>query len=317
MDGSNGGKTIRYVIDTPGAFYSVNGVTMYQTQTGHYSITSNGLGYDVGVTDMSVYQNAPVGSNSIDYFAEHPEGSTSEDAAQGGDPFDRLNAGGNPESQEDIDYINNAASSAQANSGSSGSSSTGNQQTNTPDSTPVEGQTFQESNGKSSWTMTWHNTGADGPGWYNDEDTSDVSMAQTPFPTNNSGDTIIVVTPGGNALPVPAGGTLTGSQDGKYIQVRNPDGSETGTRIDGGHKPSTHPDPRAQGPHAHVPGVTNPDGTPWLPVKPEPVPILTSRQITGGVAIIGTGYLIYRGVRMLPSLTPWTFWTIPANLATP
>src|SRR6188474_2882837 len=32
-----------------------------------------------------------------------------------------------------------------------------------------------------------------------------------------------------------------------------------------GHKPATHPDPRAQRPHAHVPGVTNPDGTPWLP----------------------------------------------------
>lgn len=36
----------------------------------------------------------------------------------------------------------------------------------------------------------------------------------------------------------------------------------------------------------------------------------------GGVTI-GAGYLIYRGVRMLPSLTPWTFWTIPYNLVTP
>ncbi len=27
-----------------------------------------------------------------------------------------------------------------------------------------------------------------------------------------------------------------------------------------------HKDPRFQNPHGHVPGVTNPDGTPWLPI---------------------------------------------------
>jgi RHS repeat-associated protein len=144
-----------------------------------------------------------------------------------------------------------------------------------------------------------------------------VSMAQTPFPTNNTGDTVIVVTPGGNALPVPAGGTLTGSPDGKYIQVRNPDGSESGTRIDGGHNPASHPDPRAQGPHAHVPGVTTADGKPWLPVRPEPAPLLTGRQAAGGVAAVGTGYLIYRGARMLPSLLPPLWWTIPENVVVP
>jgi hypothetical protein len=47
--------------------------------------------------------------------------------------------------------------------------------------------------------------------------------------------------------------------------VRGPDGTPTGLRLDGPHSPVTHPDPRAQAPHAHVPGVTNPDGTPWLP----------------------------------------------------
>jgi len=143
------------------------------------------------------------------------------------------------------------------------------------------------------------------------------NMAQTPFPTNNSGGPIIVVTPGGNALPVPAGGTLTGSPNGRYIQVRNPDGSESGTRIDGGHHPSSHPDPRAQGPHAHVPGATNPDGTPWLPVRPEPVPLVTGNQVLGGAAVIGGGYLIYRGARMVPSLFPPLWWTIPINAGTP
>ncbi|HEX7339231.1 MAG TPA: RHS repeat-associated core domain-containing protein [Rhodanobacteraceae bacterium] len=71
----------------------------------------------------------------------------------------------------------------------------------------------------------------------------------------------------GNAIPTPRGGAITGSPDGKYIQVRDADGNLTGARIDGPHKSATHPDPRAQRPHAHVPDVKNPDGTPWLPIN--------------------------------------------------
>jgi RHS repeat-associated protein len=71
----------------------------------------------------------------------------------------------------------------------------------------------------------------------------------------------------GNAIPTPPGGRIEGSPDGRFVQAKGPDGQPTGVRIDGGHKPSTHPDPRAQQPHGHVPGVTNADGTPWLPVK--------------------------------------------------
>ena len=33
--------------------------------------------------------------------------------------------------------------------------------------------------------------------------------------------------------------------------------------------------------------------------------------------VVGTVYLIYRGVRMLPSLLPPLWWTIPANVAIP
>lgn len=36
-----------------------------------------------------------------------------------------------------------------------------------------------------------------------------------------------------------------------------------------------------------------------------------------GAAAAGTGYLIYRGVRLLPSLLPPLWWTIPANLLAP
>jgi hypothetical protein len=63
-----------------------------------------------------------------------------------------------------------------------------------------------------------------------------------------------------------AGSTLL-RPNGKWLQVRDANGNPTGMRLDGGHKPSTHPDPRAQVPHGHVPGVANPDGTPWLPVN--------------------------------------------------
>ena len=77
----------------------------------------------------------------------------------------------------------------------------------------------------------------------------------------------VMVDSKGNAIPLKPGETLTGSPDGRFLQVRDAQGRPTGMRLDGPHKPSTHPDPRAQRPHAHVPGRTNPDGTPWLPVN--------------------------------------------------
>jgi hypothetical protein len=47
----------------------------------------------------------------------------------------------------------------------------------------------------------------------------------------------------------------------------------------------------------------------------------SAREIIGGAAAvgagIGVGYLIYRGVRMIPSLFPPLWPTIPANLAIP
>lgn len=78
---------------------------------------------------------------------------------------------------------------------------------------------------------------------------------------------VVVVDPKGNAIPVKPGDRLTGSPDGKWIQVRDANGQQTGMRLDGPHNPAQHSDPRALQPHAHVPGVANPDGTPWLPVR--------------------------------------------------
>lgn len=58
---------------------------------------------------------------------------------------------------------------------------------------------------------------------------------------------------------------IRGSPDGNYQQVRESDGNHTEGRLDkGGHW--GQPDPAAQGPHGHVPGVTDPNGNPHLPV---------------------------------------------------
>jgi len=58
--------------------------------------------------------------------------------------------------------------------------------------------------------------------------------------------------------------------------------------------------------------------------QPQPVPVTPPGGIPTGVKVaagaaagIGAGYLIYRGVRMLPSLFPPLWPTIPANLAIP
>jgi hypothetical protein len=74
----------------------------------------------------------------------------------------------------------------------------------------------------------------------------------------------IFIDPKGNAIPTPKGGGISGSPDGRFTQARDAVGKPTGVRIDGPHNPAKHPDPRAQAPHGYVPGVTNPDGTPWL-----------------------------------------------------
>jgi hypothetical protein len=76
-----------------------------------------------------------------------------------------------------------------------------------------------------------------------------------------------VVDPKGNAIPVKTGEQSQGSKDGSWVQVKDANGQQTRTRIDGGHPSTTHPDTRAQVPHAHAPGAKNADGTPWLPVK--------------------------------------------------
>ncbi|MES2273051.1 MAG: hypothetical protein V4487_02535 [Chlamydiota bacterium] len=74
---------------------------------------------------------------------------------------------------------------------------------------------------------------------------------------------IIVGDAAGNLIPVPIGHQVDGTLDGKWIQVKDKDGVPTGTRKDGGGH-SREKDIRGRNPHGHVPGIANPDGTPWL-----------------------------------------------------
>lgn len=96
-----------------------------------------------------------------------------------------------------------------------------------------------------------------------------IGAPLNPTPANvlpSSGRTFVVDSRG-NVIPLQRGQTFTSSPNGQWIQVRDAAGNPTGLRLDGAHGARTHPDPRAQVPHGHVPGVTNPDGTPWLPVN--------------------------------------------------
>jgi hypothetical protein len=43
----------------------------------------------------------------------------------------------------------------------------------------------------------------------------------------------------------------------------------------------------------------------------------TTKIVVVGAGAVVAGYLIYRGIRMLPSLLPPLWWTIPANAAIP
>ena len=99
----------------------------------------------------------------------------------------------------------------------------------------------------------------------NAKNSKDSTSNNNPFDGPVSKD-VIVVDSKSNGIPVKAGEAIKGSRDGKYLQVETKEGIPTGLRKDGPHKSHSHNDPRALVPHGHVPGVTNQDGTPWLPI---------------------------------------------------
>jgi len=46
-------------------------------------------------------------------------------------------------------------------------------------------------------------------------------------------------------------------------------------------------------------------------------PSIESGDVAKGAVVVGGAYLLYRGVRMIPSLVPPLWWTIPANALAP
>ncbi|NDI87664.1 RHS repeat protein, partial [Undibacterium sp. B2R-29] len=79
---------------------------------------------------------------------------------------------------------------------------------------------------------------------------------------------VVVVDQHGNAIPVDQGQSVNTSPNGDFQQVIGTDGTPTGDRMDRGGHPR-QPDPSAQKPHGHRPGVTRPDGNPHLPIEPK------------------------------------------------
>lgn len=64
----------------------------------------------------------------------------------------------------------------------------------------------------------------------------------------------------------------------------------------------------------------DPKGNPITPGEAHPgnIQLPSAKQIVIGIGAVGTGYLIYRGVRMLPSVVFPPLWpTIPLNAAIP
>ena len=115
---------------------------------------------------------------------------------------------------------------------------------------------------------------------------------------------------GSKSLPVhggPPNGVLT-SPDGKQKRFYD-DNGDASKDLDYGH-PEHHPD--LPSPHGHE--------WDWNKTPPRQKAIDPkdfSKIVVDSAVTAGTVYLIYRGVRMLPSLFPGLWWTIPINAATP
>ena len=118
----------------------------------------------------------------------------------------------------------------------------------------------------------------------------------------------------------------TGDPSGVYdipngdVRILGPEGTLPGAKDFDGSHPWRHPD--LENPHVHDWDELGRRQKPRNPTAEERDWWDNHKKEVGQAAVIGgatvgTAYLIYRGIRMLPSLTPWTWWTIPYNLATP
>ena len=120
-----------------------------------------------------------------------------------------------------------------------------------------------------------------------------------------------------NGLPLTGDPNSTG-------RLRNPDGSIKQERVYGPDgRPVRDRDFNHGGsghdfPHDHQwDWNQSPPRQPGVPVPQPQGENNASEIIIAGTIVVSGGYLIYRGLRMLPSLLPPFWWTIPKNLVIP
>lgn len=123
------------------------------------------------------------------------------------------------------------------------------------------------------------------------------SSSKAKAPTNGHGN-----------LPTTGQPNSTARKPNGDLRSYGPDGKAS-TDTDYSH-PERHPD--LPNPHAH-------DWT-WNGDTPSRGPAYdpsVNKIIAGTAVTVGAGYLIYRGIRMIPSLLPPFWWSIPLNAVTP
>ncbi|MDD3392505.1 MAG: hypothetical protein PHE54_03095, partial [Bacilli bacterium] len=112
-----------------------------------------------------------------------------------------------------------------------------------------------------------------------------------------------------NKLPTTGKPNSTAQKPNGDLRNYGPDGNAV-TDTDYSH-PNHHP--QIPNPHAHD-WTWNEKGVPSRGPAYDPN---INKILIKTTTTIGVGYLIYRGVRMLPSLVPGFWWTIPINAVTP
>lgn len=118
--------------------------------------------------------------------------------------------------------------------------------------------------------------------------------------------------PGHISLPTKGNPNSTQTKPNGDIRVYGSDGRAL-KDIDKSH-PEHHPE--LQNPHVHDWSWENGKKSRSKGRNPLPDENIPA-AITAGIGVVGVGYLVYRGVRMIPSLLPPLWWTAPANLVTP
>lgn len=134
---------------------------------------------------------------------------------------------------------------------------------------------------------------------YNSNSNKSKSVSQSKSNSGNNGNKnkLPIVGPPNSVLQNPLGNKRVYGPDGKALKD-----------IDSAH-PNNHPE--LKNPHEH-------DWTWDKNGKPHRGKAHNFAETATDVTIaVGAGYLIYRGIRMLPSLIPGFWWTIPVNAATP